>query len=212
VSNTPPMNTPPNVEKVTTTPPGAGPTPPGGDVGKSKGKGLGGLKLDKKTAMIGGAVVVGLIALLSSRGGDETSEPLEVAELDTTATDIYTDLQPELERLTDAIDGMRNTPAPAKPAPAPTGQKPRKPKSAPKPKGNTATGGQGKKKSQGRRKYRVQNGDTLSGIAKRFKVKGGHVRLYKANRAAIEQAARANGRKGSQAGRWIYPGTVLVIP
>ena len=37
-------------------------------------------------------------------------------------------------------------------------------------------------------------------------------KIYQANAETIEQEARKRGKKSSDNGRWIYPGTVLVLP
>lgn len=62
--------------------------------------------------------------------------------------------------------------------------------------------------------YTVKRGDTLWGIA--AKHLGSGMRqgsIYSQNKAAIEAAARKNGRRSSRGpsglGHWIYPGTVL---
>ena len=47
-------------------------------------------------------------------------------------------------------------------------------------------------------RYMVQIGDTLSGIASRFRIRGGWKRLAKVN--------------GLQDGNFIYPGEVISIP
>ena len=85
--------------------------PPAGPSGRA------GFKLDQKTAMWGGAAVVALVALLSTRGApaeDETSGG--AYELDTTETDVYNDLQPELEGIADAIESMSGDPKAARPS------------------------------------------------------------------------------------------------
>lgn len=115
----------------------------------------GGFKLDKKVAMWGGAVAVALIALVSSRsqGGAQDDETGGGAyELDTTETDVYGDLQPELENIADAIETLGDdfedfqsdkpkaaTPKPATPKPRTTNKpapkkkkKPGRPKATPK--------------------------------------------------------------------------------
>ncbi|HSX68128.1 LysM peptidoglycan-binding domain-containing protein [Nocardioides sp.] len=164
-----------------------------------------GVKLDQKTLMMGGAVVVALIAFASSRGGagGTSGGNFDTVELDTTETDLYTAVQPELERINDQLEdlGMRDTPAPAKPQVIVNVSKPTPSKAAPKP--GTAT-------QPNLRLYTVKRGDSLSKIAARFKVS--RIRLYRANSGRIEAAAKKHGKKNSGNGRWIYPGTVLVIP
>lgn len=58
--------------------------------------------------------------------------------------------------------------------------------------------------------YTVAKGDTLASIARRHKVTT--TALYAKNRAGIEAAAKRYGRASSSSGKWIYPGTRLVIP
>jgi outer membrane biosynthesis protein TonB len=103
----------------------------------------------REQLMLGGAAVVGLLAVLarSRSGGDTTSEdaaaPAGTAgqyELDTSNTDFYNELQPELEALSDRLDGVpkavvdqlaqQQKPAPPKAAPKPPKKKkkPRPPK------------------------------------------------------------------------------------
>lgn len=61
--------------------------------------------------------------------------------------------------------------------------------------------------------YTIKSGDTLSNIAKSKMGKASLWRtLYSANQTVIENAARARGKKSSNNGHWIYPGTVLRIP
>lgn len=54
----------------------------------------------------------------------------------------------------------------------------------------------------------VRSGDTLIGLAHG----GDWHALYQANAQAIEDTARAHGRRSSDGGHWIYPGTVLRLP
>lgn len=60
--------------------------------------------------------------------------------------------------------------------------------------------------------YTVKPGDTLWGIA-RVCLGDGTLwsSIYKANKQAIEGAARDHGRTGSDNGHWIYPGVSLTI-
>ena len=61
--------------------------------------------------------------------------------------------------------------------------------------------------------YTVKSGDTLWGIAT-SKLGSGldWKKIYSKNKAAIESAAKKHGRKNSDNGHWIYPGTRLVMP
>ena len=61
--------------------------------------------------------------------------------------------------------------------------------------------------------YTVAKGDTLWGIAKKKLGKGSeYTKIYDANADTIEAAAKSHGKKSSDHGHWIYPGTVLNIP
>ncbi len=82
--------------------------------------------------------------------------------------------------------------------------KKKKTKSRPKKKSsNTGSGG-----SAGT--YTVKSGDTLYRIAKK---KGTTwQKLYNKNKAVIEKAAKKHGKKSSDHGHWIWPGTKLTIP
>ena len=61
--------------------------------------------------------------------------------------------------------------------------------------------------------YTVVKGDTLWGIARRFLGSGTrHTEIYQLNKDAIEATAKKYGKKSSNNGWWIYPGTTLHIP
>ena len=61
--------------------------------------------------------------------------------------------------------------------------------------------------------YTVAKGDTLWGIAKKKLGKGSeYTKIYDANADTIESTAKSHGKKSSDHGHWIYPGTVLNIP
>lgn len=69
---------------------------------------------------------------------------------------------------------------------------------------------QGKSKGQ---LYTVKSGDNLWMLAQRFYGKGSKMNvIYEANKEVIERVAREHGRKNSDNGHWIWPGTQLVIP
>lgn len=75
----------------------------------------------------------------------------------------------------------------------------------------------GKKKDTGQSKgtssYTVKSGDTLWGIAAAKRGSGlDWKKIYDENKAVIEAAAKKHGKKNSDGGHWIYPGTKLVIP
>ena len=61
--------------------------------------------------------------------------------------------------------------------------------------------------------YTIKSGDTLWAIAQK-KLGGGSnwQKLYNANKDVIEAAAKKHGKKSSDNGHWIYPGTTLTIP
>lgn len=178
-------------------PPTAAPQPATPSAGSGKSVSLS----QKQLLMGGGVIAVVMLGLLNrSPGGEDTETDPETPggyELDTRDTDLYNELQPELERIGDAIE---NWTRPPKPAPAQPG-KPGRPNGGPRPLPPGI-----------RRRYRVKRGDTLAKIAKTYKVVGGRARLYATNRAVIERAAKQHGRKSSGGGRYIYAGTVLLIP
>lgn len=61
--------------------------------------------------------------------------------------------------------------------------------------------------------YTVQNGDTLSYIArKHLQDSGCYTKLYTLNKEVIEAAAKAHGQDSSKNGTLLYPGTVLQLP
>ncbi len=61
--------------------------------------------------------------------------------------------------------------------------------------------------------YTVKSGDNLWKLSVKFYNTGTkHSVIYKANKVIIEKEAKAHGKKSSNNGWWIYPGTKLVIP
>lgn len=61
--------------------------------------------------------------------------------------------------------------------------------------------------------YKVKSGDTLWAIAQAYYGKGAqYTKIYNANKTIIENTAKKHGKKSSNNGHWIYPGTVLTIP
>lgn len=61
--------------------------------------------------------------------------------------------------------------------------------------------------------YTIKSGDTLWAIAySHYKSGTKSTVIYNANKDVIEAAAKKHGRKSSENGHWIYPGTVLTIP
>lgn len=65
-----------------------------------------------------------------------------------------------------------------------------------------------------KKNYTVKSGDNLWKIARKFYGGSGAdwKKIYDANKSVIETAARNHGRKSSDNGWWIYPGTSLFIP
>lgn len=61
--------------------------------------------------------------------------------------------------------------------------------------------------------YTIKSGDTLWGISSR-KLGAGNkwTKIYDANASTIEAAAKRHGRRNSDHGHWIYPGTTITIP
>lgn len=177
--------------------------PPSGPSAPSPG--LGRLRVDKKTLAWVGAGVVAVVALFAGRNQSTDPEASGTAELDTSETDLYNELQPELENISDQLSelqpGVSTGPRPPKPH-TPIPRDPTLPMAGPKP----------PDKGGNKHKYVVKNGDTLAAIAKRHKVQGGRIRLYTVNRVAIERAAHQHGKKSSQGGKLLFAGTVLVLP
>ena len=63
------------------------------------------------------------------------------------------------------------------------------------------------------RTWTVDPGDTLWGISLAMYANANRWQeIYNANAGVIESTARAHGYSNSQNGKWIFPGTVLVIP
>lgn len=74
-------------------------------------------------------------------------------------------------------------------------------------------GGSAPPSKSGGKTYTIKSGDTLWGIAQRFYKSGAKYRtIYNANKTIIEQTAKKRGKKSSDGGHWIFPGTVITIP
>lgn len=96
-----------------------------------------------------------------------------------------------------------------------------------KPKGKTKANGTGKaNKKEGSKgnktdrstkkakttKYAVKKGDTLQKISKKITgTSSNWKKIYTQNKKTIEAAAKKKGKKSSEQGYWIYPGTKLVV-
>ncbi|MEN8672575.1 LysM domain-containing protein [Nocardioides sp.] len=164
-----------------------------------------GLKgVDRKWVLAGAALATVGAALVFGRGDDADPEASGEGggsyELDTSETDLYNELQPELEAIRNALEDDR--PRPPTPTPATEGT----------PQGNGAGPRPGGGPKAVRGTHRVKQGDTLRSIAKDRKVRGGPARLYAVNRKIIARAAKQNKDPRPNTTRTLYPGTVLVIP
>lgn len=64
------------------------------------------------------------------------------------------------------------------------------------------------------KRYTIVAGDNLWKIARKMYGGSGSnwKKIYNANKDVIEKAAKKYGKKSSDNGKWIYPGTKLVIP
>ena len=70
-----------------------------------------------------------------------------------------------------------------------------------------------KKSTKKKKTYRIVRGDTLCGISrKKYKTESKWRNIYNANKKVIEAAAKKHGRRNSDNGHWIYPGTALTLP
>lgn len=64
-----------------------------------------------------------------------------------------------------------------------------------------------------KKKYTIKKGDCLWNIAKKFYKDGTKwKKIYTANKTVIEKTAKKYGKKSSNNGHWIFPGTVISIP
>lgn len=174
--------------------------------------------MSRNQLYIGAAVLVAAFAALSAWKGkkEPADDPSQGSfEIDTTQTDLYNDLQPELEQINDALDDIRNGPRPpvvTPPVVTPPKTTPSAPKPVPKPVPKPAPKPPAPKPAPAKAVYvwyTIHSGDTLSAIAKRYKMSTSA--LYSLNRAYIENAAKSHGKKSSSSGHWIYPGTKIRV-
>jgi nucleoid-associated protein YgaU len=174
--------------------------------------GAGGLLRNRTVQLAGLGVLVVGFALFQSRGSSAPADDgPDSFELDTRDTDLYNDLQPELEQIADRLDGLENprpivptpiTPRPPQPpAPAP---KPAPPKTVPPLPMIPSTQYVGP--------YVIQKGDTLASIGKKHGTTAWGIFSYGKNTDILEYAAKNRGQKSSQGGKLLYPGTVIYIP
>lgn len=148
----------------------------------------------------------GLVAAfaLGSRGkgaaADDQAGP-DSYEIDTTQTDLYNDLQPELENIADQLNELR--PRPITPTPVPP-TKPTRPLPAPRP-AKKPEWGPG---ATGFTPHTVKAGESFGAIAKRYKTSKTALRY-----ANLRGKKRADGTWGVIT--WekdAKPGVVLIVP
>lgn len=156
------------------------------------GGGLNALAGNKNLLMAGGAVVVALIAFIASKRNPPAPAPDPVAVMDTSQTDLYNDLQPELENIGKQLGDLKAVPPPV---PTPTPAKP--PTPAPKPVPKT-----------GWQQHTIQKGQNYQYIAALYSTTVG--RLFMSN---IKGKTRADGTPGVLTSYLDFkPGVRLVIP
>lgn len=169
-------------------------TPPAPATAPAAGGG-GSLTGNKNLLMVGGLVVVAVLAFANSRKAPSTDSAADY-EIDTTDTDLYNDLQPELEQIGDRISRLEN-PAPAKP-PVTIPKPPGTPKPAPKP-----------QSTRNYTRYIVKAGDTIGSVARVHRVAPGN--LYSWNKGTIDLAARKHNKRVKGTSTPLYVGSVLTI-
>ena len=70
-----------------------------------------------------------------------------------------------------------------------------------------------KRQTKNKNTYKIKKGDSLWKIAKRKLGKGNRWKeIYKLNKSIIEKTAKKHGKKSSQNGKYIYPGTKIQLP
>lgn len=61
--------------------------------------------------------------------------------------------------------------------------------------------------------YTIKSGDTLWGIAQKQLGSGAkYSQIYSLNKTIIDETAKKHGKKSSDGGHWIYPGTTIKLP
>jgi hypothetical protein len=166
-------------------PPPAAPAP-------AAGGGLGSLASNKNLLMVGGAAVVAVVALISSKRAPAPDPGPESFEIDTRDTDLYNDLQPELEQISDRLSGIEKPVTPAPPVVKP----PTTPPPAPKP------------VKTGYSNHTVLKGQGLAQVAAIYGTTQG--RVYASN---VIGRRRADGSMGVlRYYKDVKPGVRLVIP
>lgn len=157
----------------------------GGSSSSSSGGtiGVGRFKVSTKTAGILGAGGVVILGLVAAQKGASQDDDVDTDAAILDTTD--TDVYNDLQGAIEQLtDELGDRPRPPQPTPAqPAGKATR---------------------------YTVQKGDKLGAIARKYGVT--RARLYQRNRDTIEDAAKKHHKKSSQHGRFLYAGTVLVIP
>lgn len=176
--------------------PSAAPAAPAAPAAAPAAGGGNPLTANKNLLMVGGLVVVAVIALVNSRGKAEPTGTADDFEIDTRDTDLYNDLQPELEQIGDQLSRLQN-PAPVKP-PVTIPKPPVPPKPAPKP---------GPARNYTR--YIVKARDTITSVAAAHRVAPGN--LYAWNKGTIDAAAVKHGKRVKGTGTPLYVGSVLTI-
>lgn len=162
-----------------------------------------GVRVPTKTLLMGGAVLaVVVVALITSRRSGKAADDAGPAsyEIDTTETDLYNDLQPELEQIGDQLGEIigNQTPRPAPPVIKPP-TRPGTPVPAPKPK---------PKPIPGYGIHTVQAGQTMGYLAAFYKTTPGLI--YTANIKGRKRLDGTNGVLVTYAD--VKKGVRLVIP
>lgn len=77
----------------------------------------------------------------------------------------------------------------------------------------TASSSKTASKANTAKTYTIKSGDTLWGIAQKELGSGAkYSSIYSLNKTIIEDTAKKRGKKSSDGGKWIFPGTVIKLP